>query len=822
MKKRTRPSQDASALLKTRLCLKNLPKNVTSSQLQSFLKTRLPTLNITDAKVLQNRQMAFVGVSTEQEAHDLMHQYNRAYFQTSRITVEYAIAPKNFGKETEKAKETFQKESISKNTATEKQLKEPDKRKLEYLAVMGAGKIDTQPKKSWANDDGGVIVTTSKLPSTLPNKSQLDDESKNGTDDHSDDDSDDDSSSSSSDEDKVDPLEKQPKSSDLDFLKAKTIQVDDLDIDHDIDFEKHADNKADQSDSSSSIASSSSESLSLQQEQAEQITNSKETGAEISIKTEINDACRLFLRNLPFVTNSDDILKLFEKYSPTDVHLPVDDQKNSKGFGFVTLANATDAQQALQDLDGIDFQGRLLHILPAKSNPNETTAINDTPHMNYKQKQELQLRQEAMKNTTGWSASYLRGDAVIDTLAERLGLRKSLVLNVKDGMSGGDAAVRLALGETALIEENRKYFAEHGIDMDALVSVHRVDDKATESATPAASALRSNTSLLVKNLPADTTETELVKVFGSAGEAPKRILLPPSRTIAMVEYSHMNDAKSAFKRLAYKRFKSVPIYLEWAPLVATNVTSMDNDTTEEVVNKVVHEDENDPEDAGVGLSSTLFVKNLNFSTSEERLREFLSAYSQDIRSIRLPKKLAPTKRTQVSSLTDDDVRELSLGYGFVEFASNQVARRVIKDLQGAFLDGHGLELVLSKHVTDAARTDAKTSKKSAKLMIRNVPFQASRKELMQLFGSFGQLKKVRLPKKFAGGHRGFCFIEYLTPKDAAAAMASLSRTHLYGRHLVIEWATADDEENGLSRLREKAERDLGEETQRANKKIRFN
>ena len=68
----------------------------------------------------------------------------------------------------------------------------------------------------------------------------------------------------------------------------------------------------------------------------------------------------------------------------------------------------------------------------------------------------------------GWSASYLRGDAVADNVADRLGVSKGDVLNVKDGISSGNAAVRLALGETHIIAENIAFFEEHGVDVTAL------------------------------------------------------------------------------------------------------------------------------------------------------------------------------------------------------------------------------------------------------------------------------------------------------------------------------------------------------------------
>ena len=102
--------------------------------------------------------------------------------------------------------------------------------------------------------------------------------------------------------------------------------------------------------------------------------------------------------------------------------------------------------------------------------------------------------------------------------------------------------------------------------------------------------------------------------------------------------------------------------------------------------------------------------------------------------------------------------------------------------------------------------------------------------MLKLFATFGQLKKIRLPKKFDGGHRGFAFVEFLTSKEASIAMNALSRTHLYGRRLVLEWAieeTDNDQGKNINRLREKAKRDAADaaavnvDQYRKSKKIRF-
>ena len=81
--------------------------------------------------------------------------------------------------------------------------------------------------------------------------------------------------------------------------------------------------------------------------------------------------------------------------------------------------------------------------------------------------------------------------------------------------------------------------------------------------------------------------------------------------------------------------------------------------------------------------------------------------------------------------------------------------------------------------------------KRTKLLVRNVPFEASKSELLELFGSFGQLKSLRQPKKLDGTSRGFAFVEYVSNDDAKTAFKALASTHLLGRKLVVEYAKED-------------------------------
>jgi multiple RNA-binding domain-containing protein 1 len=74
------------------------------------------------------------------------------------------------------------------------------------------------------------------------------------------------------------------------------------------------------------------------------------------------------------------------------------------------------------------------------------------------------------------------------------------------------------------------------------------------------------------------------------------------------------------------------------------------------------------------------------------------------------------------------------------------------------------------------KSSSGTKQKSSKILVRNVPFEATQKELRELFGTFGELKTVRLPKKLSGTgpHRGFAFIDFLTKQDAKVSETSVS------------------------------------------------
>jgi multiple RNA-binding domain-containing protein 1 len=198
-----------------------------------------------------------------------------------------------------------------------------------------------------------------------------------------------------------------------------------------------------------------------------------------------------------------------------------------------------------------------------------------------------------------------------------------------------------------------------------------------------------------------------------------------------------------------------------------------------------------------GEFSTLYIKNLNFETSENDLKKHLTGRlginESSIRTVSIPKK---QKNGHI----------LSMGFGFVEFRSTSGAADMMGRINASVLDGHSLEAKPSDKrisvATKGSAAGANDPNATNKLVVRNVAFQATREELMALFAVFGAVKRIRIPRKVGGVHRGFAFVDFSSKQEAAAAMSALSSTHLYGRHLVIEWAK--DEDDDMGKLRDQA------------------
>lgn len=447
------------------------------------------------------------------------------------------------------------------------------------------------------------------------------------------------------------------------------------------------------------------------------------------------------------------------------------------------------AAEAFHNVDGEPFQGRLLHILSAAAKRDNKLDEFEIAKLPLKKQRQIKKKAEATSSTFNWNSLYMNQDAVNSSIAERLGVSKSVMLDP----TSADAGVKQAIAETSIIQETKAYFSNNGVDLDAFKKRERGD-----------------TTILVKNFTYGTSIEELRKMFEEFGQV-VRVLLPPTGTIAIVEFAQAPQARAAFASLAYRRLKDSVLYLEKAPKDLFTHAARNDISDINVISDSQSKTSVDPKISGGDLleqeavqdgadTSTLFVRNLSFNTTSARLTEVFQPL-EGFMSARVNTRTDVKKPGQV----------LSMGFGFLEFRTKALAQAALKVMDGYSLDGHNLTIKASHKGVDAAEERRKEDRakklagKRTKIIVKNLPFEATKKDIHTLFGTYGQLRSVRVPKKFDNSARGFAFAEFVTAREAENAIEALKDTHLLGRRLVIEFAAEEavDAEEEIEKMQKK-------------------
>ncbi|KAK7319650.1 hypothetical protein RJT34_04373 [Clitoria ternatea] len=762
---------DIAGLAMSRICVKNLPKYVVEDQLRELFEKR----EITDVKLIRtkdgrSRQLAFIGFRTEHQAQEAIKYFNNFNNFNNKprngpplITCEVA---KKFGdtnlprpwsrhSENRYILDANKHARVKGHRDKSKDIIDVDDPQLQdFLQVM-------QPRaksKLWANDasDVGVNRATStkdrkaasdaihpiqcgSVRAGLPNNPKHSSSHK---------------------------LEPDEVISDMDYFKSRMTK-------------EWSDSEGRDDD------------VTCQVDATEKEGQSSNPGD----KKVVFDSNRLFVRNLPYTTTEQELLQhvhseLLPNSGALEVHLLVDkDSKQPRGMAFIIFSGPEFAARALKKLHCSCFQGRWLDAMLAEERPSNNGGNNVLKVQKSKtvkqQREEEKKAAEASGDTRAWKSLFMSPDTVMETIARAFSVRKSDIL----GPEADDVAVHVALGEAKVISDTKESLRNAGVNVESL----------EESATK-----RSNHVILVKNLPYGSTKSELEKMFGKFGRLEK-IILPSTKTLALVVFLEPAEAKAAFRGVTYKRYKDALLYLEWAPsnVLSQSSTSKineknsggENGVKQLVLEQIVERTSDVDVDPDRVESRSLYVKNLNFKTTDESLREHFSKCIKEqlkegaILSAKVMKHLKNGKN-------------VSTGFGFVEFDSMKTAINVCRSLQESVLDGHMLSLQPC-HIKDKGQVQKTVEKdrSSTKLFVGNVAFEATKKELEKTFGVFGELKSVRLPRKFGGGHKGYAFVEYLTEKAAQDALATYSKLPMRGRPMVVERANLDE---SLDELRAKA------------------
>ncbi|KAL2841375.1 hypothetical protein BJY01DRAFT_12091 [Aspergillus pseudoustus] len=789
----------------TRVFVSGLPPTLSNDQLKKHFATRF---QVTDAHVLPKRRIGFVGFKSPQVAQQAVSYFNKTYMKMSKISVDIAkpidAEPAHDAHKTGKDSGMSMHGGAAENSLKRKRDEKPQDPKVqEYLSLL------QQPSKTktWANDDqlptpletnslsdeqpADVDDTPQELTYAQRKKAKLGQEpgssscaSENA------------GNPSTADGDAQPKPEKaeeeqagQPEAqadqpvSDSDWLRSKTSRLLGL-----LDEDEEADSAPPARTPSAAPSDDMDVGAPVESTEKPSVTESEKATVPPEVDTNIENiriSARLFLRNLSYETKESDLEPVFAPFGKIEeIHVAFDTRfTKSKGFAYIQYADPDAAVEAYKNLDGKHFQGRLLHILPASQKKTYKLDEYELSKLPLKKQKQIKRKQDASSSTFSWNSLYMNADAVMSSVAERLGVTKAELLDP----TSADAAVKQAHAETHVIQETKAYFKANGVNLDAF--------KQRE---------RGNTAILIKNFSYGTKTEDLRKLLEPFGQ-PSRLLMPPSGTIAIAEFARPDEAQKAFKGLAYRKLGDSILFLEKAPKDLFDASISPQKPLAEVkavsqgfstADTFAAEEEGDQNI----VTATLFVKNLNFSTTNQSLVETFRPLDGFI-SARIKTKPDPKNPGQT----------LSMGFGFVDFKSNTQAQAALAVMNGYTLDRHSLVVRASHKGMDAAeeRRREDTAKKIAarrtKIIIKNLPFQATKKDIRSLFGAYGQLRSVRVPQKFDRSARGFGFADFVSAREAENAMDALKNTHLLGRRLVLEFANEEavDPEEEIKRIEKK-------------------
>ena len=164
---------------------------------------------------------------------------------------------------------------------------------------------------------------------------------------------------------------------------------------------------------------------------------------------------------------------------------------------------------------------------------------------------------------------------------------------------------------------------------------------------------------------------------------------------------------------------------------------------------------------------TVFLSNLDFSVTEDHLRECLET-SGPILDVRLVRK--PSGESK--------------GFAFIEFEKYDDAQKALKR-DNELLEGRPMYI----SVCDAERKTPvfkfETGLEKNKLFVSSLDPSVTRQELQEIFGKFGKLTEVRIPTYRNGHTKGIAFVDYEDEVSAATALVKADNMTIKTKNIKV-------------------------------------
>ncbi|KAK7542487.1 pre-mRNA splicing factor [Phyllosticta citribraziliensis] len=301
--------------------------------------------------------------------------------------------------------------------------------------------------------------------------------------------------------------------------------------------------------------------------------------------------------------------------------------------------------------------------------------------------------------------------------------------------------------EDATLNAKRKRDGEAALEENAAKKSKQGDADAPNFETTAAQPKRDreHTTIIVKNIPQDASETRIRQFFRGCGKINSLALVTEKDGVksATIEFETPEDAQFAQSRDG-KDFDGNAVKIS------------------------------------LGTGTTLFVANYPPEADEKYMRNLFGQYGEVVQ-VRFPSLKYNTHRR----------------FCYVSFASGEEADAASRALDGAGLSG-GLKLVAK--LSDPNRAEARhgAQYEGREVVVGNVHNGASEQEIKDFINDYAPdgLQSVRVPLNVSGKNKGVAFVVYDTKDNAQKACELLEAKAL--RHRIVR-ANISDPDRGKTK-----------------------
>ncbi|CAI8032099.1 RNA-binding protein 28 [Geodia barretti] len=330
--------------------------------------------------------------------------------------------------------------------------------------------------------------------------------------------------------------------------------------------------------------------------------------------------------------------------------------------------------------------------------------------------------------------------------------------------------------------------------------------------------------LFVRNLPYSTTDDQLASVFAEYG-AVKTCFTVKDKGITdkckgygYVLYEKRDDAKRAKSGVRKVKGRLVQIVFADKRPVREERRGKCGEKAEEkaaiiaaetdLIDDVVESESEDSEEGGSDYDEDLMtdgetnasssVSRQNKPKSERREARFDAGRVVVVTEVppRLPKgklrkkcsKYGPLEEFvyPVATAEGDSVEGVNGSKAHVTYVNYADARKAVAGLKRLKLSESDNPLVAAL-MTREGKTVSKATLAKSRLIVRNISFTVTPKDLCNVFGRYGDVRAVHIPRKPNGYMRGFAFVQFASYFEAARAVEGVNGVEVKGRPVAVDW-----------------------------------